>query len=141
MVGTDSKQEVIHSVNWGSLGYQSRYTQLLGDRVYLGTLTAVLFAIIVFMTLIPSMFYLLPQLELTVRVGFLVQITLPLVLVFFALINSLYRIDRQLRAIETYLDFEDRKYEVRHALYCQNHLHCLTLHYFGHIHTTTTKEP
>lgn len=130
-----TNQQILDSVNWGCLGYQERYEEWLADRSLTGGLTAVLFLIIAVSSLLLAGLHGYSELDIPMSTGIL-TISI-LTLIWLILIFHLSSLDRRMHALEKYLGFYDRRYEVRHALYCSHLGHCLTLHYF---HPTRCKK-
>ena len=63
------------------------------------------------------------------QVHFVVAVAVFLFLLFtFA--RWLNEVEASLRGFEIFFNFEDRRSEVRHSLFCRHHFDCLALHYF-----------
>lgn len=114
-------------IQWGGLGYQQKYVKLLRRRYIVGWITALLFLLGTIGLLgWPHSTANPDQPSFPIWMGLAFTAFIIVILLAAGVMQS---IDRRLRSIEVFLDFYDRRSEVRHEIFCRHHLHCLAVHY------------
>lgn len=109
-------------VSWGSENTKFEYIDLLRSKVVLGWVLTLFFGLgggaLIFSAMTPADNW-----------EFLCGVLIWIVVVL-AIAARLSWTNRRIRSLEIFLGFYDRRHQVRHQLFCSNHLHCLALHYF-----------
>ncbi len=112
-------------VRWGNLGMRDQYIDWLARKVVAGWATALAF-------IIGAGFLILKAFDGSFTAFMGIALLLWLIIVG-VLTGILSYINSRIRNIENFLGFYENRYEVRHKLFCNNHLHCVSLHYFKSI--------
>lgn len=114
-------------ISWGNLGMRDQYIDWLSRKVIAGWLAAFVF-IVGACALVYQAF---DGGAGSVTLGVMMLVWLVLVGLTTGVLSY---INRRIRSIEVYLDFYERRYDIRHKLFCgKNHFYCVSLHYFKSI--------
>ena len=121
----------IDSIRWGNLGYREKYEDLLQCKLRVGAATAFFF-------MIGTM--LLTHWAFTQKPIEIIMFVMAIFAIIIILLSLIIRsINRRIRGLEIFLNFYTNRHQVRHAVYCKNHLYCMVLHYFQIAPHTTRK--
>lgn len=110
-------------VRWGNLGMKDEYLDWLSRKCLMAWITGIVFVL-------GSCIFL--RLAFRDEFGFWQGLSL-VGWVFLVTIcgGVLSFVNRRLHNIENFIGFYQDRYQVRHQVYCTNHLHCLGTHYFN----------
>ena len=113
-------------ISWGNLGMRDQYIDWLSRKVLAGWAAAIVFL----GGACTLLLYAFDGDVKTIHLGVMLLIWLVLVGLTTGILSY---VNRRIRSIEVYLGFYEQRYEVRHKLFCTNHSHCVSLHYFKSI--------
>lgn len=129
-------RDAVDEVNWGSLGHRDYYTRLLAQRVRVGWITALIIGIGALGLLLWAEYF--PMRSIAGGAATFAMLVAIFLIIVISFVVLLHHIDEQLRSLEIFFGFYERRSEVRHEIYCTHPFHCLALHYFNSSHKDTS---
>jgi hypothetical protein len=120
-------------VKWGP-GFKDRYILWL-ERKWLAGMTCGIYLIVgAFILIYQAM---IGTLSSDYVIGLIVYLVTLLLLG-----GCLMAINKRVHSTEIFLGFYEHRHQVRHEVFCKNHIHCVGLHYFKsyHDHSTHNEE-